>query len=248
MDEAMNDQRPVEEILEHTIERAGASLDRVTERLHDAGEAAKPRLRGWLHAVMLPLAAVAGVVLVILAPASYRWSAAIYAVSAVLLFGVSAVYHRGTWSPTTQLRLKRFDHANIFLIIAGSYTPLAVALLPTAQTRTLLLVVWMATAAGVLVRTFWPGAPRWLSTVAYLALGWVSVFYLPGFATGGGVAILVLIAAGGACYSVGGIVYALKRPNPSPTWFGFHEVFHALTLAGFILQYIAISMALYGAR
>jgi hemolysin III len=208
----------------------------------------KPRLRGWLHAGMTPVAVVCGVVLVALSPPQYRLAAAVYSITAIMLFGVSAVYHRFTWSPTVTRLLKRLDHSNIFLIIAGSYTPFAVALLPPDQARRLLILVWTGALAGVLFRVFWVGAPRWLYTPIYIALGWVAVFYLPAFWEAGGPAVVILLAVGGLCYSAGGIVYALKRPNPSPSWFGFHEVFHALTLAGFITQYIAVSLVLYGAR
>ena len=211
------------------------------------GIPAKPRLRGWLHAGMAPVVLVCGIVLVALSPPAYRWAAALYSLTALMLFGTSAVYHRFTWSPRTTLLLKRLDHSNIFLIIAGSYTPFAVVLLPPDQARTLLLLVWTGALAGVLFRVFWVGAPRWLYTPIYIALGWVAVFYLPAFWAAGGPAVVILLAAGGLFYSAGGVVYALKRPNPSPTWFGFHEIFHALTLAGFITQYVAVSLVLYGA-
>jgi hemolysin III len=207
----------------------------------------KPHLRGWLHAGMAPIAVVLGVVLVVLSPPQYRWAAALYSATAIMLFGTSAIYHRFNWSPSVKVRLKRLDHANIFLIIAGSYTPFAVVLLPYEQARTLLLLVWGGALAGVLFRVFWVTAPRWLYTPIYIALGWVALFYLPAFWEAGGPAVVILLALGGLAYSAGGIVYALKRPNPSPTWFGFHEVFHALTLAGFLLQYVAVSMVLYSA-
>ncbi|MBI1378211.1 MAG: hemolysin III family protein [Frankiales bacterium] len=209
--------------------------------------APKPRLRGWLHAGMAPVALVASIVLVVLAPAGYRWAAAVYGASAVLLFSVSATYHRIHWGPRVSRALKRLDHSNIFLIIAGSYTPFAVALLPPDQARTLLLVVWGGALAGVAFRVLWVGAPRWLYTPLYIALGWVAVFYLPAFWEAAGPAVVVLLAAGGLCYSMGGVVYALKRPDPSPDWFGFHEIFHAFTVAGFVLQYVAVSIVLYTA-
>lgn len=208
----------------------------------------KPHLRGWLHAGMAPVALVLGIVLVIFSPPQYRWAAALYSLTAILLFGTSAVYHRFTWSERTRVLLKRLDHSNIFLIIAGSYTPFAVVLLPADQERTLLILVWTGALAGVLFRVFWVGAPRWLYTPIYIALGWVAIFYLPAFWSAGGPLVVILLALGGIFYSVGGVVYALKRPNPSPTWFGFHEVFHALTLLGFLTQYVAVSLVLYGAR
>ncbi len=206
----------------------------------------KPKLRGWLHAGTFPLAVAAGIVLVVLAHGTRATIAtAIFATSAALLFGVSALYHRGHWSPAREKLLKRLDHSNIFLIIAGSYTPFSLLLLDDGSARTLLWLVWGGALAGIAFRVFWVGAPRWLYTPVYIALGWVAVFYLPAFWRSGGVAVIVLLAVGGLLYSVGGIVYALKRPNPSPTWFGFHEVFHALTLAAFTVHYIAVSLATY---
>ena len=211
-------------------------------------EPPKPHLRGWLHAGMAPVSLVLGIILVLLSPPEYRWAAALYSLTAILLFGTSAVYHRFNWKPRTKVLLKRLDHSNIFLIIAGSYTPFAVVLLPPDQEKVLLILVWSGALAGVLFRVFWVGAPRWLYTPIYIALGWVAIFYLPAFWAAGGPAVVILLAVGGLCYSAGGVVYALKRPNPSPTWFGFHEIFHALTLAGFITQYIAVSLVLYSAR
>jgi hemolysin III len=211
-------------------------------------EPPKPHLRGWLHAGMAPVSLVLGIILVLLSPPEYRWAAALYSLTAIMLFGTSAVYHRFNWTPRNKVLLKRLDHSNIFLIIAGSYTPFAVVLLPPDQEKVLLVLVWSGALAGVLFRVFWVGAPRWLYTPIYIALGWVAIFYLPAFWAAGGPAVVILLAVGGLCYSAGGVVYALKRPNPSPTWFGFHEIFHALTLAGYITQYIAVSLVLYSAR
>ena len=225
------------------LETAGA-----TTAVAEPPVEAKPHLRGWLHAGMAPISVVLGIVLVALSPPEYRWAAALYSITAIMLFGTSALYHRFNWKPRTKVLLKRLDHSNIFLIIAGSYTPFAVVLLPPDQEKVLLILVWSGALAGVLFRVFWVGAPRWLYTPIYIALGWVAVFYLPAFWSAGGPAVVLLLAAGGLCYSAGGVVYALKRPNPSPTWFGFHEIFHALTLAGFITQYIAVSLVLYSAR
>jgi hemolysin III len=140
--------------------------------------------------------------------------------------------------------LKRFDHSNIYLIIAGTYTPFAVLLLPTGQATILLAVIWGAAVAGVLFRVFWVSAPRWLYTALYLALGWAAVFYVVPFWRNGGPLIGALIALGGLFYTAGGIVYGAKRPDPSPRWFGFHEVFHALTLGGFAAHFAAVALAI----
>jgi len=131
------------------------------------------------------------------------------------------------------------------LIIAGSYTPFAALLLTHDKARTLLWIVWLGALGGVLFRVFWVGAPRWLYTPIYCALGWVAVIYLPDFYRSGGVALLTLIIVGGALYTLGAVVYGLKRPNPSPRWFGFHEIFHACTIAAFTVHYIAVSIAVY---
>ena len=215
--------------------------------LEAAVAAVKPKLRGWIHAGTFPLAAAAGVVLVVLAPTGRaRLGAAVFAVTAALLFGTSAVYHRGTWSPRVHGLLKRLDHSNIFLIIAGTYTPFALLLLPPSQSRTLLLIAWLGAIGGVLFRVFWVGAPRWLYTPIYVALGWVAVFYLEPLYRAGGAAVVILIALGGLLYTLGAVVYGTKRPDPSPRWFGFHEIFHVFTVAAFAVHYVAASIAVYG--
>lgn len=206
----------------------------------------RPRLRGWLHAGMAPAAVVAGGVLLAFAAPGARAAVAVYLVTAVLLFTVSAVYHRRAWGPRTAAVLKRLDHANIFLIIAGTYTPFAVLLLEPGPMRVLLAVVWAGALLGVAFRVLWVGAPRWLYVPVYLALGWTAVFFLPDFLRTGGVLVLVLIIVGGLLYSAGAVVYALKRPNPSPRWFGFHELFHAFTLGGFLTQFTAVSLVAVG--
>jgi hemolysin III len=162
-----------------------------------------------------------------------------------MLFGTSAIYHRGTWSDSVRGLLKRMDHSNIFLIIAGTYTPFALLLLQPQQTRSLLLIAWIGAIGGVLFRVFWVGAPRWLYTPIYVALGWVAVFYLKPLYETGGAAVVTLIAIGGLLYTLGAVVYGTKRPNPSPRWFGFHEIFHVLTVAAFVVHYIAVSIAVY---
>jgi hemolysin III len=220
--------------------------ERVGDAIEEAVRAVKPHLRGWLHAGTFPLAVAAGIVLIALAEGTRATVAtAIYATTASMLFGVSAVYHRGHWSPRIEKLLKRLDHSNIFLIIAGTYTPFSLLLLDDDKGRMLLWLVWAGALAGIAFRVFWVGAPRWLYTPVYIALGWVAVFYLKDILETGGVAVVTLLAVGGLLYSVGGVVYAIKRPNPSPRWFGFHEVFHALTLGAFVTHYIAVSIATY---
>lgn len=221
-------------------------LSRMIDREVAAPETSKPKLRGWLHAGMFPVAVAAGIVLVALAGSGEgRIATAIFATTAALLFGASALLHRGTWSPRVDQALRRLDHSNIYLIIAGTYTPFAVLALPPGKGRVLLWIVWVGALAGVAFRVLWVGAPRWLYTPVYVALGWVAIFYLPDLLGGAGVAVVVLIAVGGVLYSLGAVVYGLKRPNPSPPWFGFHEVFHTLTIAAFIVHYVAVSLTVY---
>lgn len=215
------------------------------EAAQEFAQHVKPRLRGWLHAGMAPVALLAGMVLIVLAPSrNGRITAAVFTVTAFMLFATSAVYHRGSFSPRMTDLLKRLDHSNIFLIIAGSYTPFAL-LLPRAQAMTMLIIVWSGAIAGVLFRVFWLGAPRWLYVPIYVALGWVAVFYLGPLWTHGGATVLALIVTGGLLYTLGALVYGIKRPNPSPRWFGFHEIFHALTILAFVSHYIAATIVLH---
>ncbi|GAB2934442.1 hemolysin III family protein [Nonomuraea fastidiosa] len=207
---------------------------------------AKPRLRGWLHTGALPVTLVAGFVLVALGPTlQARLASAIYAITSALLFGISATYHRGTLGPRLAEFLRRVDHANIYLIIAGTYTPFALLALEGTPQVAVLSVIWGGALAGVLFRILWMNAPRWLYTLLYLALGWTAVFVMPQLLDGAGVAAVVLVAIGGVFYSAGAIVYGLRRPDPSPRWFGFHEVFHAFTIAAYLVQYIAVSIVVY---
>ena len=228
------------------VERVSETVDAAVERVV---EVVQPRLRGWLHLVTFPLALAAGIVLVLLAPSTpARVSTGIYALTAALLFGVSALFHRGRWSPQAHALLRRLDHANIFLIIAGTYTPFAALLLDPGRARALLWVVWGGALLGVAFRVLWVGAPRWFYTPVYVALGWVAAFFLPDLLRAAGWGILGLLVLGGVLYTLGGLVYALRRPDPSPRWFGFHEVFHALTLVAFAAHYAALSLVITAAR
>ena len=215
---------------------------------HAHGVAAlKPRLRGWLHFGAAPLAFVLGLALMVVTPSEgLRVAVAVYVLTTVLLFGVSSAYHLGAGSARVNAFLRKVDHANIYLFIAGSYTPFAAAL-PDARLRwTVLALVWGIALVGLIVRVAWTGAPRWLVTGSYIALGWVAVFFLPAFYRDLGAATVALLAVGGVLYTVGGVVYALKRPNPHPEWFGFHELFHAFTIAAYLVQYVAVAMVVTG--
>ncbi|WP_431952051.1 PAQR family membrane homeostasis protein TrhA [Actinacidiphila sp. bgisy167] len=216
------------------------------EELASAAAPLKPKLRGWLHAGMFPAVLVAGVVLTAFAESTRgRIACAVFTLTACALFGVSALYHRGDWGPRASAVLRRLDHANIFLIIAGTYTPFTLLLLPDGKQEILLWLVWVGALAGIAFRVLWVGAPRWLYTPCYIALGWAAVFFLPDFLRHGGTTVLVLIVAGGLLYSIGAVIYGTKRPNPSPRFFGFHEVFHSFTLAAFIAHYVGISLVAY---
>ncbi|MEJ7628383.1 MAG: hemolysin III family protein [Nocardioidaceae bacterium] len=220
-----------------------------TERLHELAREIKPHLRGWLHLAVFPLSLAAGVVLVALSPTpEVALATAVFAGTSSLLFGVSALYHLRHWSPRWDGLLRRFDHSNIFLLIAGTYTPFAIALLPSGDAHVLLGLVWGGALVGIAFRVLWIGAPRWLYLPVYVALGWSAVFWLGDFLSAAGPAAFTLIVAGGCLYSLGGLVYGLRRPNPAPRWFGFHEVFHSLTIAGFVVHYVGISMVVYAAR
>jgi hemolysin III len=232
--------------------RADSMAERVAEVVADV----KPRLRGWQHLVTAPLTLAAGIVLIALSPsAATRIGSAMFIGSALVLFTVSAIYHRGNWSPRTWAFLRRFDHSNIFLLIAGSYTPFTLMMLEGRQQAILLTLVWTGAILGVLFRIFWIGAPRWLYVPIYIAMGWAAVFFLPAFASGAdrlgvgtGTAVLVMVITGGALYTFGGIVYALQKPDPFPNWFGFHEVFHTFTILAFVVHYVGVSMATYSLR
>lgn len=199
----------------------------------------RPSWRGWIHAGTFPVAIAAGIVLIVLADgAAAKWSSAVFMATSLLLFGNSALYHRFDWKPRTKAILKRIDHANILLLIAGTYTPLAVLALPTEQTVLLLSLVWGGAIAGILFRVFWINAPRWLYVALYLVLGWAAVMYMvPLFEASA--AMMILVIVGGLLYTGGAIVYALKKPNPWPGHFGFHEIFHVCTVLAFLCHWTA---------
>ena len=204
-----------------------------------------PKLRGWFHLGATPVVIIASLVLFILSNSSLKFSVALYSITAIMLFSVSAIYHRVPWSPAKKVMWRRWDHANINLLIAGSYTPFAVALLEGRDRITLLTVVWIGALIGVAARVFWVGAPRWLYVANYLLLGWVAVIYTPHLYKEGGLWVLLPIIIGGLFYSVGAIFYALKKPGRFAKYFGFHELFHIFVFAAWISQYIAVSVAIY---
>lgn len=205
----------------------------------DATVEIRPTWRGWIHAGIFPVAIVAGIVLIVLAQGgAAKWAAAVFMASSLLLFGNSALYHRFDWKPRVKLILKRIDHANIFLLIAGTYTPLATLALPPEKGALLLWLVWGGTVVGILFRVFWIHAPRWLYVALYLLMGWAAVMFMADlFAANASMMVLVIV--GGLLYTGGAVVYGLKKPNPWPGHFGFHEIFHVCTVLAFLCHWTA---------
>lgn len=222
----------LQESLEHDAERAGGAPVDV-----------KPTWRGWIHAGTFPVTVAAGIVLIVLADGPVaKWASAVFMLTSMLLFGISALYHRINWQPKTKQLFRRMDHANIFLLIAGTYTPLALLTLPLEQGRILLVSVWAGAILGVGFRVFWINAPRWLYVALYLGLGWAAMAFIVDIAHAN-LAAMVLVLVGGLLYTAGSIVYALKKPNPIPGVFGFHEIFHALTVLAFLCHWVAALLA-----
>jgi len=208
----------------------------------DSVEEIIPRLRGVSHEVAAWLAAVAAVVLIAIAPSgSPRLAAAVYGAGLIALFTGSALYHRWRWNPRWRPLLRRIDHSTIFVFIAASYTPIALLVLQGSLRTGVLIAVWVGALAGVVFSVAWIDAPRWLTALTYLGLGWISLLTLPQLVERLQPAPLTLIAVGGLFYSVGAIVYATRRPDPWPSTFGFHEVFHALVIAAAVVHFVAMA-------
>jgi hemolysin III len=203
----------------------------------------RPLLRGVLHQAAFTVALVVGALLIAYADegARTRTAAAIFAASVVVMLGASALYHRITWSPRVRPWMRRLDHAGIYLLIAGTYTPVGLLSLHGALQQVVLAVVWSGAAVAIVLKFVWVDAPKWLAAVIGIALGWVGVAAMPQVARTTGAAAVVLLAVGGVAYTAGAIVYAARRPNPRPHVFGYHEVFHALTLVAVACQYVAIA-------
>jgi hemolysin III len=202
-------------------------------------EAIKPRLRGVSHQWAFVAFAVLGVVLVLAAPAGRATvAAAIYAVSVIAMFGVSALYHRHTWISVRARRwMRRLDHSMIFLLIAGTYTPFALLVLNGALATAILVGVWAGAAAGIVMNLLWVDAPKWVTALVYVLLGWVAVAALPQMASEIGLAAIALVATGGVLYTLGAVIYASRWPNPAPAVFGYHEIFHVLVIGAAALHY-----------
>ncbi|NEG89385.1 PAQR family membrane homeostasis protein TrhA [Bifidobacterium aerophilum] len=206
----------------------------------------KPLLRGWIHAVAAPLALAAGIVLICLAQgAGLKWACAVFMTCSLVLFANSAAYHLGDWSPRVTDVLRRIDHMNIFLLIAGTYTPVSFALEPRWR-NAIIAGMWACTLVALVIHVIWIGAPRWLYVIVYIVFGVSGVAFMSLFWTSpyAGPAVVILLASGGACYIAGAIVYGLRRPDPWPRVFGFHEIFHTGTVAGYACHMVAIYMVI----
>jgi hemolysin III len=202
----------------------------------------RPLLRGVLHQGAFVVAVAVGAVLVAYTEgARATVAAAVFAASVAAMLGASALYHRVTWSPSRRLWMRRVDHAGIYLLIAGTYTPVGLLILRGTTRDVVLAVVWAGAAAAIIFKFCWVGAPKWLSAVIGVALGWVGVFALPQLWSHAGAAAVVLLAVGGLAYTAGAVVYALKRPQLVPSVFGYHELFHALTIVAVACQSVAIA-------
>jgi hemolysin III len=202
----------------------------------------KPLLRGVLHEAAFFVALVAGVLLIIYADGvRASAAAAIFAASVVVMLGASTLYHRVNWSLRARPWMRRVDHAGIYLLIAGTYTPVGLLTLRGTTREVVLGIVWGGAAAAILMKFVWVSAPKWLSAATGIALGWAGVAAMPQVARYAGATAVVLLAIGGLAYTVGAVVYASRRPDPVPAVFGYHEVFHALTLVAVTCQYVAIA-------
>ena len=202
----------------------------------------KPRLRGVSHQYAFFAALVLGVLVVLLAPGGEaRFAGGVYAAAVAGLFGCSALYHRRTWTPPVRRWMRRLDHSMIFVLIAGTYTPFGLLALDGTLAVVVLAIVWGGALAGVVLKLVWIDAPNWLAALVYVALGWVAVAALPQLHAALGLAPLILLIVGGTLYTAGGIIYATQKPNPSPTVFGYHEVFHVLVILAALVHYVAVA-------
>jgi hemolysin III len=202
----------------------------------------KPKLRGVLHQAAFVIALALAPFMIFAADGGRRrLAAAVFAGSVAACFGASALYHRVTWTPRVRLWMRRIDHAGVYLLIAGTYTPVSLLVLKGAWRPIVLTIVWAGAAAAIGLKLVWVAAPKWLSAAIGIALGWVAVVALPQLVTRLNPAALILLIVGGLAYTAGAVVYARRRPDPAPAVFGYHELFHALTIVGVACQYVAIA-------
>ena len=206
----------------------------------------RPRLRGVSHQYAFFVSVALGALLVAGASgAGERISAAVFAAALAAMFGVSALYHRVTWRPGTRRWMRRLDHAAIYLLIAGTYTPFGLLALSGAWRWTLLPIVWGGALVAIVLKVVWIDAPKWLAAAFGITLGWAGVVALPQLVDHAGLSGVALLAIGGVLYTAGAVVYAAQRPDPVPAVFGYHELFHALVIAAAACQYTAVAIFLF---
>ena len=222
---------------------AGERIDAARDLAGGIGRQVKPRLRGVFHQWAFPVALLAGGLLVVLASSDRaRLALAIYAVSLAALFGVSALYHRVEWRPRARAWMRRLDHSMIFVLIAGTYTPFALLVIDSSLGDVLLAVVWAGAAVGVVFNLLWPGQPKWVAALAAVAVGAPLAAAMPALVDAAGPGPLILISLGAVLYCLGALVYAIQRPDPRPSVFGYHEILHVLVIAAALAHFVAIAI------
>jgi hemolysin III len=243
--ESMAERRDV--ALESMADKRDAALETMADAKDAAAEAiarVKPRLRGVSHEYAFFVSLGLGVLLVALAKGpDARASVAIYAASLTALFGVSALYHRVNWKrPSSRRWMRRLDHAMIFFLIAGTVTPFALLTMEGPLATALLIAVWVGAVAGTIVELIWIEAPKWVAATVYIAVGAIGAIGFPAIIAETGVVAGILIAGGGLLYVTGAVIYAMQRPDPSPSVFGYHEIFHVLVIAAAAAHFAAIAL------
>jgi hemolysin III len=236
--------RPVTaERMEAGMAAAGGATQAGPRRASAAELKAKPRFRGVFHLWAFPAALAGGAVLVATADGdSARLALGIYAAALAALLGVSALYHRIDWQPTARQWMRRLDHSMIFILIAATYTPFALLVIDTRLGDVVLAIVWVGALAGVLLNLFWPNQPKWVASLAALALGVPLIVAIPALASAAGAGAPILLGVGGLLYGAGAAVYAAQRPDPLPAVFGYHEILHLLVIAAAAAQFAAIAI------
>lgn len=203
--------------------------------------AVRPLLKGWSHIIAAVAAVVLCPILIALSPDGTRWPAAVFSIGVIALFTISGIYHRVQWGERAFNFMRRLDHSMIFVVIAATYTPIAAVALPQTEGRLILAIAWAGAVGGVVLHLAWPSAPRAVIVAPYLMIGWVAIIVIADIWRAIGVAGFILMLTGGILHSVGALIYARKWPDPWPTVFGFHEVFHLFVIAGIACHYVLVA-------